>query len=93
MSIVFILFIVLHVLALAYFLEVMRRLRHRAREYPLTETKETIPFGRVRLRHLVILYGLLYVLWMVLSLVFYFQWVSGTSLPVSPEIPSTFLNL
>lgn len=76
MSISFIFFIVLHVLALIYFLEVMRRVRQRSKEYPLHESPATLPFGFIRLRHVVTLYSLLYLLWVAISIVFYLEWLS-----------------
>lgn len=93
MSISFIIFIVIHILALAYFLETIRRVRHRAKEYPLTESKETVPFGLIRLGHAVVLYGFFYLLWLVFSFVFYFRWLEALDTLPSQAPTETFLNL
>ena len=91
MSISLIFFIVIQVLALAYFLEVMRRIRQRVKEYPLEDSPETLPFGFVKLRHVILFYVLLYLIWVLLSFWLYFRWMAGEgSLPNSPE---TLLNL
>ena len=94
MSFSFIFFIIVHVLALAYFLEAMRRVRQRSKEYPLHESADTLPFRWVRLRHIVILYGLVYVAWVLVSLWLYFGWLQGGTAENLPPPPNqTILNL
>ncbi|MFH0820840.1 MAG: hypothetical protein V1908_03635 [Candidatus Peregrinibacteria bacterium] len=93
MSVSFIIFIIVHLFALVYFLEVMRRVRQRAKEFPLRDSRETLPYGFLRLRHIVILYTLLYILWIILSIGFYVEWLdvgTGSMLPRSSE---TNLNI
>lgn len=91
MSITFIIFIVLQILAFAYFLEVMRRLRQRTREYPLKDTSETLPFGFVRLSHIVLIYITLYLLWVLLSFWLYFNWLNVSAALSTPTAET--LNL
>ena len=93
MSISFIVFIVVHLLALAYFLEIMRRVRQRAKEYPLHDTSETLPFGFVRLRHIIVLYALLYLLWVAFSVGFYIKWLDIGAGPALPQPTATDLNI
>jgi len=71
MSISLIIFIIIHLGVLVYFIEMLRRLGYRHREYPLDETQETLPFGFLRLRHLVILTLVGYVLWVLFSIWLY----------------------
>lgn len=71
MSIPFILFIVIHIAAFVFLFESLRRIRKRSNEYQLRETEETLPLGIVRLRHLVILYVIVYFIWAVASVWFY----------------------
>lgn len=86
-------FIILHVLALAYFLETLRRVRQRAKEYPLEDTRVTMPFGMVRLRHVVTLYILIYLGWVLFSLWLYFFWMEGGSAFPEAQPAETILNL
>ena len=67
MSVSFIIFIIIHVAILVFFVEVLRRTAIRAREYPLEDTRETLPFGFIRLRYVVILYILTYIAWIIFS--------------------------
>lgn len=78
MSVNFILFIVIHLAAFTYFIEMLRRTYKRAHEYELEDTSETLPFGFVRLRHVVVLYIISYLAWIVFSVVLYMYFVSGT---------------
>jgi len=72
-----VLFILVELTALIYFIEVLRRVSKRAREYELKDTKDTIPFGFVRLRHIVIIYIVTYLVWLVFSFVLYFYFIGG----------------
>lgn len=74
----FLLFIIIHLIAFIYFIEMLRRLFKRAHEYELEDTQETLPFGFVRLRHVVIAYILSYLLWIVFSVVLYLYFVEGS---------------
>ena len=87
MSITLIIFIALQILAFAYFLEVIRRIRQRVKEYPLEDSSETLPFGFVRLRHVIFIYIVLYLFWVLLSFWLYFIWVNvgNASLPTPVE--------
>lgn len=39
----------------------------RVREYPLDEKPETMPFGFMRLRYVIVLYVLTYIAWVIFS--------------------------
>lgn len=75
MKVSFIAFLLVHLAALIFLVESFRRIRKRSKEYPLRETPDTLPFGFVRLRHWVILYGVTYVAWVVFSVWFYYVFV------------------
>ncbi len=76
MSIKLILFIIVQLSALIYFVELLRRIYIRSREYELRETRHTLPFGFLRLRHVIILYILTYVAWIIGSLFLYHYFIS-----------------
>lgn len=67
MSISLIIFIIIHLFVLSFVAEMMRRLAMRHREYPLDETRETMPFGFLRLRYIVTLFIITYILWVGFS--------------------------
>lgn len=92
MSFELILFVLIHLGALIYLVETLRRVIKRSREYELAENATTLPFGMVKLRYVVVLYILTYVLWVLGSLVLYFLFVHGGSSPSSSSI-SNSLNL
>lgn len=71
MSVNFIIFIIINLAVLAFFIESLRRISQRAREYPLEETHESLPFGFLRLRHIVIVYILMYFAWVGFSIWLY----------------------
>jgi hypothetical protein len=71
MSIGYIIFIIIHLFVFSFIVEAMRRLAIRNREYPLDETKETLPFGLLKLRHVVIIFLTGYVAWVVFSIWLY----------------------
>lgn len=77
MSISLIIFIILHVVVLAYVAEMLRRLVHRAREYPLEETRASLPFGFLKLRYIVLLFLAGYVIWFIFSLWLYGYFVGS----------------
>jgi hypothetical protein len=58
--------------------ESLRRTAARDREYPMDETHETLPFGFVRLRHIIVLYILVYIAWIIFSIWLYSVF-TGTS--------------
>ena len=70
-------FIILHLSIFAYMVELLRRLAYRNREYPLDESKETLPFGFFRLRHMVLLLILSYVVWVIFSLWLYEYFINS----------------
>ncbi len=77
MSFKFILFIIVQLAALVFFIEVLRRVHKRATEYNLKDDKGTVPFGFVKLKHIVLLYALTYLLWLIASIVLYVYFVQG----------------
>lgn len=66
-----ILFITIHLVAMIYFIEVLRRVSNKSKEYILNEDSRTLPFGFVRLRYVVIAYIFAYVVWLVASFFLY----------------------
>lgn len=96
MSFKLIFFILIHLTALIYFIEVLRRVAKRANEYDLKDTRETLPLGFVRLRYVVILYVLTYLIWVVLSVFLYLSFIEGKGFTLGqPTTPSSdsILNL
>ncbi|MBN2096120.1 hypothetical protein JW752_01840 [Candidatus Peregrinibacteria bacterium] len=79
MSAPLIIFIFIHLVIFAFFVETLRRVHKRASEYGLEDTRETLPFGFVRLRYVVILYVMAYVLWIVVSISLYLVFVDKNS--------------
>ena len=79
MSISLIIFIIIHLIVLAFFVETVRRVLLRMREYPLEETPETLPFRSLRLKHILILYVLAYILWIASSLWLYHLFLGGVT--------------
>ena len=75
MSVSLVIFIIIHIIVLAYFVESLRRTAFRVREYPLEETHETLPFRGLRLRHIIILYILVYITWIIFSIWLYLTFV------------------
>lgn len=72
-------FILIHIIVLVFFIETLRRVSKRTNEYKLKDTRETIPFGFIRLRHLVIFYVLGYVLWLVVSILLYLAFIDSST--------------
>jgi hypothetical protein len=75
MSSKLILFITVHLAALVYFVELMRRIYVRSKEYDLKENHDTLPFGLIRLRHIIILFILTYIAWIIGSIFLYFYFI------------------
>ena len=71
MSISLIIFIIIHLITLAFFVETLRRVFKRVQEYPLEENSQTLPFGSVRLRHIITLYIIGYIIWVAFSIWLY----------------------
>lgn len=71
MSISLIIFIIIHLTIFAFVVEMLRRVAYRHREYPLDETRDSLPFGFLRLSHIVILLIIVYVAWLLFSLWLY----------------------
>lgn len=71
MSANLIIFIIIHIFVFAFFVESLRRTATRDREYPMDETHETLPLGFIRLRHVIILYILAYIAWIIFSIWLY----------------------
>lgn len=79
MSVSLIIFIIIHLIVFAFFAESLRRTAERAREYPLDETSQSLPFGFIRLRHIVIFYILTYIAWIIFSVWLYSVFVGDFS--------------
>ncbi len=75
----FFIFIFIHLVVFVFFVETLRRVYKRFSEYNLEDKRETIPFGLVRLRHIVVLYVVGYILWIVVSIVLYLTFVAPDS--------------
>lgn len=86
MSISLIIFIVIHVIVFAYVVEMLRRIAHRNREYPLDETRSTLPFGFLKLRYMVIFIIITYVLWVLFSLWLYQYFVGSSPVRLNDDI-------
>ena len=71
MSVSLIIFIVIHLLALIFFAETMRRITLKHREYPLEDDERTLPFGFLKLRYVLIFYIVTYVLWIFFTIWLY----------------------
>lgn len=93
MSASLVIFIIIHVFALGYLIESLRRIAKRAREYPLEETRETLPFGFLRLRHVVILYLAFYAAWVLVSIWLYFVFIDMSLIPTMQSTPSSNIQL
>lgn len=80
MPIRLIIFIIVHLVALVYFIEMLRRIIKRTKEYSLKDTAQTLPFGFVRLRYIVILYIAAYLVWVIASILLYIFFIDPDSL-------------
>ncbi len=78
MSVSFIIFIIIQIVTFAYFVESLRRTAIRVREYPLEETHETLPFRSLRLKHVIILYIIAYLVWVGFSIWLYIIFIDPT---------------
>ena len=90
MSVSLVIFIIIHITVFAFFIESLRRTAGRSREYPLDETHETLPFGFIRLRHVIVLYILAYVAWVILSIWLYYVFV-GSPFALTDRVPSNII--
>ena len=79
MPIRLIIFIILHLAALIYFIEMLRRIVKRTKEYDLKDTSQRLPFGFVRLRYVVILYIAAYLVWVIVSIALYLFFIDTNS--------------
>jgi len=77
MSASLIIFIIIHLGIFAFSVELLRRLAIRHREYPLDENKETLPFGFLKLGHMVIMFIISYIVWIIFSLWLYNLFIGG----------------
>lgn len=84
MSATLIVFIIIHVIILVFFVESLRRMAMRVREYPLEETHETLPLGFLRLRYVIVFYVLIYITWVLFSIWLYNLFVEPSS-AIMPE--------
>jgi len=75
MSSKLILFITIHLASFIYFVELLRRIYIRSKEYTLKESHSTLPFGFIRLRHVVTFFVLTYIAWVVGSIFLYFYFI------------------
>lgn len=95
MSASLIIFIIIHVLAFAFFAETLRRIAMKHREYPLEDTERTLPFGFLKLRYVLIFYIASYVIWILFSIWLYTVFINPDGIPFfnsQPE-PDSILNL
>jgi len=76
MSTTLILFIAIQLFSLIYFVELLRRIYIRSREYGLKETRHTLPFGFLRLRHVIVVYILSYAVWVIASVFLYSYFIN-----------------
>jgi len=90
MSTQLIFFITIQVSALIYFVESLRRVWVRSREYELKEDRYTLPFGFIRLRYIIILYIICYIFWLIGSFFLYIYFVQS---PPSGAPGETIRNL
>jgi len=79
MSFKFIIFIFIHLVVLVFFIEMLRRVNKRVGEYVLQDNKNTVPFGFIKLGHIVVLYILTYLVWLVLSVILYIVFIHNPS--------------
>lgn len=86
-------FIIIHILVLVYLIETLRRTASRSREYPLEENPDTLPFGFLRLWHVVFLYVVAYLIWVVLSVWLYFVYIDPSFLSGSGTVKESDLIL
>lgn len=91
MSTNLIFFITIHLLALIYFFEQLRRVYIRSREYELKEDHFSLPFGFIRLRHVIALYIFCYFLWIMGSIILYRYFIDPSSIPA--EEPARLFHL
>lgn len=77
MSINTIIFIIIHLGVFAFTVEMLRRLALRHREYPLDENRETLPFGFLKLRHIVVMFIITYVIWIIFSFWLYHLFIGN----------------
>ncbi len=92
MSANLVIFILIQLAALVFFAETMRRVNKRADEYELKDTRRTILFGFIHLRHVVVLYILSYVIWLTASILIYMFFIDPYSSSSGSEIPSFDLH-
>ncbi len=71
MSVKFIIFIIIQIAIFTFMVEMLRRIAMRHREYPLDENRETLPFGFLRLSHIVVMLIIGYIIWVLFSLWLY----------------------
>lgn len=86
MSVSFIIFIIIQIVTFAYFVESLRRTSIRVHEYPLEERHETLPFRSIRLRHVIILYVVTYLIWVGFSIWLYVTFINPTLIQSSGGI-------
>lgn len=86
MSTPLILFITIHLLAFGYFVELLRRIYVRTKEYDLREKRATLPFGFIRLGHVVAVYVISYIVWIIGSIFIYFWLIDPSSADQVPRI-------
>ncbi len=93
MNVSLIIFIIIHFLAFIYLIEALRRIHKRIKEFPLIENRATLPLGFIRLRHIVILYFLAYIVWVILSFMLYAYFITPTFSFDSGYNTNAILNL
>jgi hypothetical protein len=76
-----ILFIIIQLAALIFFIEMLRRVSKRVNEYDLEDNPKTLPFGFIRLKHIVVLYIFSYLIWVLFSFLLYFIFIDPHPIP------------
>jgi hypothetical protein len=82
-----VIFIIVHMAALIYFAEMLRRVYNKSKEYELSEDSRTLPFGFVRLRYVVVIYILAYLVWVVASVFLFIAFVLPDSFDGGNAVP------
>lgn len=95
MSLSLIIFIIIHLVVLAFFIESLRRIAYRAKEYPLEDNRNTMPFAFIKLRYIVILYIITYLIWILFSIWLYYLFIGGESsvIPKYQRLNNPILDL
>jgi len=73
--------------------ELLRRVAHRHKEYPLDETKETLPFGFLKLRYVILIFIIIYIAWVIFFFLLYGIFTGGIFGGSVDAFDNSILNL